>query len=311
MADTNIPDFSKLWAESSPTGRYPISDQDYLKGFAFVGSTPPARQIFDEWMYLADRKMLWMYNNMFSEDSMAGYLYWRLPSTAYFVGEKMRLQQDPLDIYLECTVAGESSADKLLKLPDGKKVGDTLQDGTVTWVVRQIEITANRITIKQVIDMVYPVGSIFETTENIDPNTKWAGTTWEKMDAGRVLISSGEGTDKNGTKMTFAVGDADNVGEYSHQLTTGELASHAHVISTTSLMGSFGQASWGNYGAVTGIVSSRMSGSMNGPNGEMSQSGQIFTINADHTHRVSNNGSSSKHNNLMPYIVVHRWKRTS
>ena len=73
-------------------------------------------------------------------------------------------------------------------------------------------------TIKQVIDIVHPVGSIWETTTTDDPNVLWTGTTWVKMDAGRVLVSAGTYTE-NDTTYTYNLGDKG--GEAKHQLTTG------------------------------------------------------------------------------------------
>lgn len=136
------PDFDTIWAANSPIGLYPLTTKEILQGWNFVGATPPPRSAFDAWMNRADLKMQWMYNNMFSEDALAGFLYWRLPNTAYFVGEKVALQKE-FDIYLECTTAGESSGDQMLTLPEEKKVGDALQDGTIQWVVRQKANTAN------------------------------------------------------------------------------------------------------------------------------------------------------------------------
>ena len=136
------PDFDTIWAANSPIGLYPLTTKEILQGWNFVGATPPPRSAFDAWMNRTDLKMQWMYNNMFSEDALAGFLYWRLPNTAYFVGEKVALQKE-FDIYLECTTAGESSADQMLALPGEKKVGDALQDGTVQWVIRQKATTAD------------------------------------------------------------------------------------------------------------------------------------------------------------------------
>ena len=131
------PDFSKIWGKNSPLAPYTFTDDHYLTGWNFVGSTPPARTMFDAWMRSADEKLLWLYENAFSENSLGGFLFWRLPNTAYFVGEKRALQDGPLDIYLECTVAGKTATTELKKLPAGPDVGNTLKDGNVTWIVRK------------------------------------------------------------------------------------------------------------------------------------------------------------------------------
>lgn len=163
-------------------------------------------------------------------------------------------------------------------------------------------------TIKQVIDIVHPVGSIWETTTTDDPNVLWSGTTWVKMDAGRVLISAGTYTE-NGTTYTYNLGDKG--GEAKHQITIEELAEHSHniFVATTNLTGYF--AIKGAEHTSSGIVSSGTSSYENarGFNGN----GSSFTINASHSHSASagNTGSGASHENRQPYTVINRWKRTA
>lgn len=130
----NDSDFSMIWGSNAPS-QYEFLPENYMLGWHFVGSVPPSRTMFDAWMRNADLKMQWLYTNAFSESSLGGFLFWRLPSTAYFVGDLRQLQNGPLDVYLKCTVAGMSSADKVTDLPEDKKIGDTWEDGTVTWEI--------------------------------------------------------------------------------------------------------------------------------------------------------------------------------
>lgn len=74
----------------------------------------------------------------------------------------------------------------------------------------------------------YEVGDILVTMNATDPAVRWPGTTWEVFAPGRVLIGAGKGTDVNGTSMEFKVGTTG--GEYSHQLTVGEMPSHSHSL---------------------------------------------------------------------------------
>uniref|UniRef100_UPI0026596180 phage tail-collar fiber domain-containing protein n=1 Tax=uncultured Megasphaera sp. TaxID=165188 RepID=UPI0026596180 len=74
-------------------------------------------------------------------------------------------------------------------------------------------------TTLEIVNIMYPVGMIVEFAANVDPNTVWAGTTWEQMDAGRVLISAGTYTEGDQT-YTYALGDKG--GEAKHQLTVEE-----------------------------------------------------------------------------------------
>lgn len=138
MADTdNRPDFMKIWASNSPLPPYTFTDENYLTGWNFIGSTPPSRSMFDAFMNKADLKMKWLYENAFSETSLAGFMFWRIPSTAYFVGELRTFKNGPLNVYLKCETAGMSSADAVESMPDDKKVGNSWQDGTVVWTIME------------------------------------------------------------------------------------------------------------------------------------------------------------------------------
>lgn len=138
MANTNTaPDFSVIWAEKSPIGLYNLTDEQIQEGWNFIKDIPPDRTMFDAWMNRADKKMKWMFDNMFSDDALAGYLFWRFKNSPYFVGEKVSLQKEYPTVYLECTVAGTTADEDMLNLPEGKKAGDVFTDGTVQWIVRQ------------------------------------------------------------------------------------------------------------------------------------------------------------------------------
>lgn len=169
-------------------------------------------------------------------------------------------------------------------------------------------------SVKEVIDIVHPVGSIWETTTTDDPNTLWAGTTWVKMDAGRVLVAAGSYTE-NGTTYTYNLGDTG--GEAKHQLSTDELANHTHggSISNTTLTGAtVGGSDVGYFDSSSGIVSvNTTTNKIIGGNGSQYKVSRNLSINATHGHTVSisNTGSNTKHENRQPYTVVNRWKRTA
>lgn len=164
-------------------------------------------------------------------------------------------------------------------------------------------------SVKEVIDIVHPVGSIWETTTTDDPNTLWAGTTWVKMDAGRVLVAAGTYTE-SGTTYTYNLGDTG--GEAKHTITVDELAAHGHAVSTASINGSansiFAQNSCSPSGAF-GVSYEGPAGLDGGNQGDK----QAFTlyINAYHSHTITNTGGNSAHENRQPYTVVNRWRRTA
>lgn len=57
-------DFSKIWASTSPLTPYTFSDPNYAEGWNFIGSTPPARQMWDYLQKLTDEKLQYIYDNM-------------------------------------------------------------------------------------------------------------------------------------------------------------------------------------------------------------------------------------------------------
>lgn len=163
-------------------------------------------------------------------------------------------------------------------------------------------------TIKEVINIVHPVGSIWETTTTDDPNVLWAGTTWVKMDAGRVLISAGTYTE-NGTTYTYNLGDKG--GEAKHQITIKELSAHSHGISVANngnhthnvrrrlgYTNSGGEvSSWG-----VGVAYYRLD--------EVSQASTEYSGTHSHEATANNTGNNKPHENRAPYMVINRWKRT-
>ena len=168
-------------------------------------------------------------------------------------------------------------------------------------------------TIKEVINIVHPVGSIWETTTTDDPNVLWAGTTWVKMDAGRVLISAGTYTE-NGTTYTYNLGDKG--GEVKHQLTTEEMPAHTHggSVTTASLTGAFTTAEheWGNATEANGVFSVGSFASQNGPtSGNYLRRWVNFNGSHNHGLTINNTGNGTAHENRQPYTVIARWKRTN
>ena len=53
------PDFSKIWGENGNV-TYQFSDDNYLKGWGFVGNIPPARGMFDAYFQGTDKKLKWL-----------------------------------------------------------------------------------------------------------------------------------------------------------------------------------------------------------------------------------------------------------
>lgn len=127
---------------------------------------------------------------------------------------------------------------------------------------------------KLLVDLIYPVGTYYETSEiDFDPNTAWSGT-WELDQSGTVLVSK---SSSNLSKFNGDIGTI--VGEEEHTLTVDELAKHSHSITARTVLMPDGN----NYG----------------------------TYIADGTLNTSETGGNQAHNNVQPSKIVNRWHRTA
>lgn len=130
---------------------------------------------------------------------------------------------------------------------------------------------------------LYPVGSIYiSTNANFNPQTTWGGR-WKRTAEGRCLI---------GANDTYPIGSIG--GESEHTLTLNEIPSHDH-----------GLADWA------------MSWKINGQTGEvnLNASATSDAWSNNHGYFKSQNtkatGGSQPHNNMQPYLAVYIWERTA
>ena len=79
----------------------------------------------------------------------------------------------------------------------------------------------------QVFDVVYPVGSIYMSVNNVNPSTLFGGT-WEQI-SGKFLLasSSGRAAGTTGGAETVSYTPAGSVG--NHTLTAAEMPAHTHT----------------------------------------------------------------------------------
>ena len=173
----------------------------------------------------------------------------------------------------------------------------TVSDGSVTFTMesQQANIKKNII-----VDLIYPVGSIYTSVNSTSPADLFGGT-WEAMPAGRVLLA--QGTSEWGVE--YQAGSTG--GEHEHQLSVGELPEHGHI-ATCSTNGEHVH------------TAPTYNGSGGAPNGRISEVDRVnrsSTVTVDkagshsHTISVSDTGKNLSHNNMSPYLSVYIWKRTA
>ena len=257
------------------------------------------------------------------------------PEATYAEGEVVSSPNMQPNTVAKVTTAGQTNNIE----PTWTDVGTTVEDnGCVYLIIRKCQESATEAEAKagtdsmkiitpavlqavleafktDAIKYVRPIGSIFETTTNDDPNTLWPGTTWEKMAAGLVLVSAGTYTE-SGTTYTYTLGATG--GEAKHKLTTGEMPSHTHSASgTTSTTGAHYHGGWGdrNQSAADNGVYNGNYNHYGSASTDKDSPLMRTTTDGNHNHKLSitigSSGSSAYHENRMPYMVINRWKRTA
>lgn len=64
------PDFNKIWATNSPLTKYEFTDENYLTGWNFIGSIPPARSMFDTLQKNTDEKLKWLFDESATQKNL-------------------------------------------------------------------------------------------------------------------------------------------------------------------------------------------------------------------------------------------------
>ncbi|MGV3081289.1 DUF859 family phage minor structural protein [Streptococcus dysgalactiae] len=129
----------------------------------------------------------------------------------------------------------------------------------------------------EILNMVYPVGSVYMSTSSANPST-FIGGTWQRYAQGRTIV----GVSENETEFNYA---GKTGGEKSHRLTNQEMPSHSHGFNGNKMVGNgFGDAP-----------------------ANVTASGGWFQLHS----KTGSEGGDQPHNNLQPYITTYIWLRTA
>lgn len=244
------------------------------------------------------------------------------PNTSYADGQVIGSPNMTPNVVAKVTTRGITGSSE----PVWGAVGESLNDGTVSYILVPQTITSASVddittgtdkykavtpaVMAQLLKDIYkqakldahPVGSIYESTSDQSPADLFGGT-WEAMDPGRVLVSAGTAS----TGTVYNAGDKG--GEEKHQLTESELprvtvtstgtttSAGAHKHDIKSPAGKADDGNWLGRGYIWDKV-------------------QIYSTETagEHQHGVTVSGSfggNQTHNNMQPFEVVYRWKRTA
>ena len=132
---------------------------------------------------------------------------------------------------------------------------------------------------KSILDFIYPVGSIYYTTDDaFNPNEYWGGT-WEEIND-RFIYGTSVKTEGNNNHLSKQTG-----GEKTHKLTVNEMPNHSHKVRYT------GGSANGVYGGMPGT--------------------SVDKEPAYNHLLVEYEGGGASHNNMPPYYTAHIWHRTA
>lgn len=148
-----------------------------------------------------------------------------------------------------------------------------------------------KINDKNIFDMIYPVGSIYISVNNVNPSVLFGGT-WEQIQD-RFLLGAGS---------TYSAGSTG--GEANHTLTQAEIPNYA--IGNLATLVPINHGNWAN----GGIVATNMGQTSTTKYG-LKENGNIMTSGIQYSYMIYSNGGGKPHNNMPPYLAVYIWKRVN
>lgn len=174
-----------------------------------------------------------------------------------------------------------------------------------------------------ILELVYPVGSIYMSVNSTDPGTLFGGT-WVRLTDTFLLAAGSTYAADDGTHTTATGGastvtlnegnlpkhrhtyTAPSAGTDEHVLTVDEIPAHYHSMMYSP--GSSSGAGWSWSGSTYSWSGATESGA--GMRGAGGGKGHAHGIPSSST-KTGFTGSGTAHDNMPPYLTVYMWKRTA
>lgn len=170
------------------------------------------------------------------------------------------------------------------ELPDtitDEQIEEILETDTVPTLVGP-----SGVTVSQILNMVYPVGSYYISNNNTSPAQLFGGM-WERVQGKFLLGASDNGEVGTSLQSTANVAAGSTGGEATHTLSVAEMPSHKHSLAYR-----------------TGIISTGTAGTW------YFDIGTAGTVRED-SPSIGNTGDDQPHNNMPPFIAAYIWYRIS
>lgn len=189
-------------------------------------------------------------------------------------------------------------------LMDFKAGGKGIAIGKVSEKEKVVEIAHDwefEVHGKKIIDLIYPVGSIYLSVNSTSPATLFGGLWTQLKD--RFLL---------GASSTYSVGSTG--GAATHKLSVDEMPRHAHDTPFFNNMANNDEMKSDFIGVFGKGVTANQALKDTGQSSTM----EMWWVNQTNTaegnewaYLTSAKGSTSEHNNMPPYLAVYMWKRIS
>ena len=178
--------------------------------------------------------------------------------------------------------------------------GNSILPETSTGSIEEIELeqTLYGLTVKEIMNEIYPIGSIYTSTTDTNPSEKFGGV-WERYAEGKTLIGVNESdtsfntVEKTGGSKSINLSHTHETND--HTLTVAEIPAHSHRVTYATTWDGVKSSGW-VIGTAPGSRIDRT---------EYTGGGEA------HNHGETSSSLSSNQSILNPYITVYMWKRIS
>ena len=148
-----------------------------------------------------------------------------------------------------------------------------------------------------ILDLIYPVGSIYMSTNNVSPQTFFGGV-WQPIED-TFLLSAGQ---------TYTAGDTG--GEAEHLLISDEIPAHTHGRKSLTGQWRSKKARFPGSSERSGIITEWEANQSTYWNSSGGTDTNTVGWKIDASHEHTSFGGGLAHNNMPPYLVVYMWERT-